>query len=150
MGTNKSKPPGRHDRPPGGSAHRLPGAGGFTPSVLLPVATRWLMRRSVGRSRAPASIPKQPGRAARFTDVSAAGQIGSRTDPPHCTPRHYVGVGKARDWPHPSERRGVLPDRRTPEPLYASALSPDIPLGLVAKAWSRRESQPFPSRRAAI
>jgi len=61
------------------------------------------MRRSVGRSGAPASIPKQPGRAARFTSMGATGQIGSRTDPPHCTPRHRVGEDKARDWPYLSE-----------------------------------------------
>src|SRR2546430_9851155 len=54
------------------------------------------MRRSVGRTGAPASIPKQPGRAARFTDVGAAGQIGSRTDLPHCTSRHRVDVAGAR------------------------------------------------------
>src|SRR3989454_9067932 len=70
------------------------------------------MRRSVGRTGAPASIPKQPGRAARFTDVGAAGQIGSRTDPPHCTSRHRVDVDRARDWPYLSEPESLLPDRR--------------------------------------
>src|SRR5438309_3820320 len=79
------------------------------------------MRRSVGRTGAPASIPKQPGRAARFTDVGAAGQIGSRTDPPHCTSRHRVDVDRARDWPYLSEPESLLPDRRPPEPLFASA-----------------------------
>src|SRR2546425_9544508 len=81
------------------------------------------MRRSVGRTGAPASIPKQPGRAARFTDVGAAGQIGSRTDPPHCTSRHRVDVDRARDWPYLSEPESLLPDRRPPEPLFASARS---------------------------
>src|SRR5438309_8196148 len=69
------------------------------------------MRRSVGRTGAPASIPKQPGRAARFTDVGAAGQIGSRTDPPHCTSRHRVDVDRARDWPYLSEPESL--DRKS-------------------------------------
>src|SRR3989442_2621501 len=93
------------------------------------------MRRSVGRSRAPASIPKQPGRAARFTDVGATGQIGSRTDPPHCTSRHHVDVDEARDRPHLYEPESLLPDRRSPEPLFASATSPDFPLVPVLKSW---------------
>src|SRR6267143_1479072 len=81
------------------------------------------MRRSVGRTGAPASIPKQPGRAARFTDVGATGQIGSRTDLPHCTSRHHVDEAGARDWPQLSEPESLLPDRRPPEPLFASAAS---------------------------
>src|SRR3989449_1684052 len=84
------------------------------------------MRRSVGRTGAPASIPKQPGRAARFTDVGAAGQIGSRTDLPHCTSRHRVDVDRARDWPYLPEPESLLPDRRPPEPLFASAVSPEF------------------------
>jgi len=35
--------------------------------------------------------------------VSAAGQIGSRTDLPHCTSRHHVDADRARDWPYLSE-----------------------------------------------
>jgi len=61
------------------------------------------MRRSVGRTGAPASIPMQPGQATRFTSMSATGQIGSRTDLPHCTPRHHFGVDGTRDWLHRSE-----------------------------------------------
>jgi len=92
------------------------------------------MRRSVGRTGAPASIPKQPGRATWFTDVGATGQIGSRTDLPHCTSRHRVDVDGARDWPPLSEPESLLPDRRPPEPLFASAASPEFPLGPVLKA----------------
>src|SRR5437870_10443746 len=104
------------------------------------------MRRSVGRTGAPASIPKQPGRAARFTDVGAAGQIGSRTDPPHCTSRHHVDVDEARDRPHLSEPESVLPDRQPPEPLFASAASPEFPLGPVLKAWLRHQVPTLPSK----
>src|SRR5438093_11496735 len=92
------------------------------------------MRRSGGRTGAPASIPKQPGRAARFTDVGATGQIGSRTDLPHCTSRHHVDEDRTRDWPYLSEPESLLPDRRPPEPLFASAASPEFPLGPVLKA----------------
>src|SRR2546430_12508570 len=35
-----TKPPGRHDRPPGGSAHQLPGAGGLRPPFLDRKSTR--------------------------------------------------------------------------------------------------------------
>src|SRR5437879_8047530 len=104
------------------------------------------MRRSVGRTGAPASSPKQPGRAARFTDVGAAGQIGSRTDPPHCTSRHHVDVDEARDRPHLSEPESVLPDRQPPEPLFASAASPEFPLGPVLKAWLRHQVPTLPSK----
>src|SRR5437762_1564638 len=96
---------------------------------------RRLTDSSIGRATgAPASIPKQPGRAARFTDVGAAGQIGSRTDLPHCTSRHRVDVDRARDWPYLSEPESLLPDRRPPEPLFASAASPEFPLGPVLEA----------------
>src|SRR5712692_8996947 len=104
------------------------------------------MRRSVGRTGAPASIPKQLGRAARFTGVSAAGQIGSRTDPPHCASRHHVDVDGARDWPHLSEPESLLPDRQPPEPLFASAASPEFPLGPVLKAWLRHQVPTLPSK----
>src|SRR5712691_11773062 len=83
------------------------------------------MRRSVGRTRAPASIPKQPGRAARFADVGAAGQIGSRTDLPHCTSRHHVDVAEARDWPLLSEsvRISRIDERLSP---YCVGALPEI------------------------
>src|SRR5712692_7361846 len=104
------------------------------------------MRRSVGRTGAPASIPKQPGRAARFTDVGATGQIGSRTDLPHCTSRHQVDVDGARDRPLLSEPESLLPDRQPPEPLFASAASPEFPLGPVLKAWLRHQVPTLPSK----
>src|SRR5216117_2895292 len=104
------------------------------------------MRRSVGRTGAPASIPKQPGRAARFADVGAAAQIGSRTDLPHCTSRHHVDVDEARDRPHLSEPESVLPDRQPPEPLFASAASPEFPLGPVLKAWLGHQVPTLPSK----
>jgi hypothetical protein len=51
-----------------------------------------------------------PGRAAWFANVSATGQIGSRTDLPHCTSRHYVALGKAceRDDAAADRNRDVL------------------------------------------
>src|SRR6266496_4587418 len=108
------------------------------------------MRRSVGRTGAPASIPKQPGRAARFTDVSATGQIGSRTDLPHCTSRHHVDADRTRDWPYLSEPESLLPDRRPPEPLFASAASPEFPLGPVLEAWLGHQVPTLPSKPRGI
>jgi len=86
----------------------------------------------------------QPGRAARFTAVSAAGQIGSRTDLPHCTPRHYIGVDGARDWPHQSEAASYS---RIDEHLSpcASALSPEFPFGPVIVALPEREAPTLPA-----
>ena len=43
---------------------------------------------------------------------------GSRTDPSHCTPRRYVGVEKARDWPSPVRPRDH-PAQQEPEPLIS-------------------------------
>src|SRR5260370_7129893 len=92
------------------------------------------MRRSVARTVAPASIPKQLGPAARFTGVSAAGQIGSRTDPPHCASRHHVDADGARDWPHLSDPASYLPVPRPPDPFFPSAPSPQFPLSPVFPA----------------
>jgi len=80
--------------------------------------------------------------------VSATGQIGSRTDPPHCTSRHHFDVDKARDWPYLSDPVSLLPDHRAPEPLVASAPSPEFPFGLELKALLRRQvpTLPFNSR----
>lgn len=79
---------------PGGSDTLATRSRGLAPFVLLSVATHGLFIQ-VGHSEAPASIPKQPRRVARFTNVGATGQIGSRTDPPHCTSRHHFDVAKA-------------------------------------------------------
>jgi hypothetical protein len=92
-GGNRDGGPTLSGRPP--SPHQLPGARGFTPAVLLPAATAWTASSAGGPRGAPASIPKQPGRAARFAGASAAIRIRSRTDPSHCTPRRYVGVDEA-------------------------------------------------------
>src|SRR5207302_5525222 len=127
-GAKIQKPPGRHDRPPGGPYTSVTRSRGIAPSVLHPAAAGLLIRRSVGRTGAPASIPKQPGRAARFTKVGAAGQIALRTDLPHYTSRHRVAVAGARDLPPLSEPERFLPDRRPPEPLFASASSPELAL----------------------
>src|SRR6266511_5678343 len=108
------------------------------------------MRRSVGQTGALASIPKQPGRAARFANVSATGQIGSRTDLPHCTSRHYVDVDEATRLAPPVRPRELPPDHQTPEPLIASAFSPEFPFGLVLKASLRLEVPTLPSKPRAM
>jgi four helix bundle protein len=96
---NRNGGPILSDRPP--SPHRLPGARGLTPAVLLPDATAWTDPSAGGRRGAPASIPKRPGRAARFAGASAASRIASRSDPSHGTPRRYVGVDEARELASP-------------------------------------------------
>src|SRR3989475_3014791 len=77
----------------------------------------WTGSSSVGQAEAPASIPKQPRRVARFTNVGAAGQIGSRTDLPHCTSRRHFDVARATRLA-PAVRPGEL----TPGSTSACAL----------------------------
>jgi hypothetical protein len=60
---------------------------GIPAAVLLLPATGWLIRRSGGRGKALASIPRPDGHPTWFVYASAASQIGSRTDLSHCTPR---------------------------------------------------------------
>jgi len=67
-------------------------------AVLLHVRRRRLIYPSVGRTKAPALIPRPAGRPAWFVRASAAGLVGSRTDLPHCTPRRQIGADGARDW----------------------------------------------------
>src|SRR5881409_2687173 len=57
-----------------------------------------------------------------------------------------------RDWPQLSDPVSVLPDQRAPEPLVASALSPEFPFGLALKALSRRQvpTLPFIAREVNI
>ena len=64
-------------------------------AVLLPVRRRWLFGPSVGRPKAPVLIPKPAGQPTWFVRASAAGQVESRIDPPHCTPRRQIGVAGA-------------------------------------------------------
>src|SRR6185295_2182526 len=78
--------------------------------------------------------------------VSATGQIGSRTDLPHCTSRHYVDVHEATRLALPVRPRELLPDQLTPEPLSASAFSPEFPFGPVLKASLRLEVPTLPSK----
>ena len=65
-----------HPKVVGRLARWLPGVRGFTPAVLLPVATAWTAPPAVGRTGAPASIPKQSGLTARFASAGAASQSG--------------------------------------------------------------------------
>jgi len=84
------------------------------------------MRRSVGEQEL-GFIPKR-WRAARFTMwCCGSDRVADRL--PHCTSRHRVDWTGQRDWPYQSERKSLRPDRRPPEPLFASA-PPGFPLGL--------------------
>jgi len=123
----------------------LPGVRGLTPSVLLHAATAWAASPAVGRTGAPASIPKRPGRAARFTGASAASQLGR--GPASCTAhrgatsawaRHATGLACPGEVIHP--------DRRTPEALCMRRRPPRNSLrGPPRRAWQRLvRSRPFP------
>lgn len=145
----KTKPLGRHEGAPRGSDTLATRSRGLAPFVLLSVATHGLFIQ-VGHSEAPASIPRQPRRVAQFTNVSATGQIGSRTDLPHCTSRHHFDVARAARLA-PAVRPGeLLPDQRAPEPLVASAPSPEFPFGLGLKALLRRQVPTLPSKPRGI
>ncbi len=90
-----TKPPGRLDKRARGLRHI-----GYPESRACALRSSlrrhlWTVSSSVGQAEAPASIPKQPRRVARFTNVGATGQIGSRTDLPHCTSRHHFDVARA-------------------------------------------------------
>ena len=51
-----------------------------------------------------------------------------------------------RDWSHLSEPESQLPDRRPPEPLFASAASPEFPLGPTLKALPERQAPTLPRK----
>lgn len=104
----------------------LPGVRGLTPAVLLPTATAWAASPAVGRPGAPASIPKRPGRAARFTGAGAASQLGR--GPASRTARRGATSAWARHATGLACSRGVITRIvGRPKPLYASASSPEFP-----------------------
>jgi hypothetical protein len=96
----------------------------LTPPFFSPPAIVWLFRLSRGRKEASAVIPRPDGRPTWFDHARAASRIGSRTDPPHCTPRRYVGVDGTRDWPHPSGQ-SVHQVRRYSKGASPTMTSPD-------------------------
>ena len=78
----------------GRPTHWLPGARGFTPAVLLPIAIRRLIGSALGRSGAPASIPQRLGRAARFAGAGAAvDQVADRPSALHAGAPRRRGRG---------------------------------------------------------
>ena len=146
-GKEKRRP--AHPKVAGRLTRWLPGVRGFTPSVLLPLATAWTASPAVGRSGAPASIPTRPGLATWFTSAGAASRPG-RGPASRTAHRGATSVWtRQRDWPRQS-RRGDHPDRQTPEPLIASAPSPEFPsVDRSLEAWPRlMGSRPFPQATA--
>ena len=131
---------------PGAPHIGYPEPGDCSP-VLHPATAGGLLRRSVGRSGAPASIPKQPGRAARFAGASAAGQIGSRTDLPHCTSRHRIDVDRGTRLASAIRVGEILPDRRAPEPLLRRRPPRNFRSDPSRRRGQDTRPQPFPVRR---
>ncbi len=98
----------------------------MTPTVLLPAATAWAGSPAVGRPGAPASIPKRPGRAARFAGASAASQLGR--GPASHTAHRGATSAWARHATGLACPGGVITRIvGRPKPLYASAPSPEFP-----------------------
>lgn len=144
--------PGRHKQKggpltcevTGRPTHQLPGARGFTPTVLLPVAAAGPDAAAVGRTGAPASIPKRLGPAARFASAGAASQPG-RGPASHAAHRGATSVW-VRHATGLTDSRGVATriDGR-PKPLFASAPSPEFPRSEpVTQGVAETGSQPFP------
>ena len=98
-------------------------------AVLLQVRRRRLIYPSVGRTRAPALIPRPAGRLTWFIRASAAGLVGSRTDLPHCTPRRQIGADGARDWLQLSGSGGHRDLQNRPVHGAPGCSSPDDPSG---------------------
>src|SRR5574341_266283 len=131
---------GRH-RPP---SHWLPGARGFTPTVLLPSAAAWTDAPAVGLLGAPASIPRRQGLCRKVHQCE-------RCDSDRVADRPFALRAEALD------RRGrgtrlASPVRAgvatriagRPKPLIASAPSPESPLGLATQGVVKTAS-PDPS-----
>jgi hypothetical protein len=131
------------------SPHRLPGARGLTPSVLLPAATAWTVASAGGqwglRLPSPSSLAGPRGSPVR------ALRVGSRRGATLRTARR----GAASAWMRRAtgltcSGRSSYPDHRTPEPLIASAPSPEFPPELVTQGVVETENpDPSPARPSA-
>ena len=134
---------------PGAPTHWLPGVEGLRPSFfsLLPpmdcssrLGTQRLRLPSLGN---PVGSPSSPMWVLRVR--SGRGPI-LRTAR-RGTISTWLGQ---RDWPQLSDPVSLLPDQRAPEPLVASAPSPEFPFGLGLKALLRRQVPTLPSKPRAI
>src|SRR5438034_6343264 len=139
-----TKPPGRLNKlAPGAPTHWLPGVEGLRPSFfsLLPpmdcssrLGTQRLRLPSLGN---PVGSPSSPMWVLR---------VRSGRGPTFRTARRgtiSTWLGQ-RDWPQLSDPVSLLPDQRAPEPLVASAPSPEFPFGLELKALLRRQVPTLP------
>src|SRR5689334_20787147 len=109
---------------------------------------RRLTVASFGRANGSSGFHPQaawPGRKVHQCECYGSDRVADRPSALHAEAPRRRGWGTRLA---PPVRTGeTLPDRWTPEPLIASAPSPEFPSELVMKAWKERESQPFPSRR---
>lgn len=139
-------PRGRHRPPP----HWLPGARGFTPAVLLPEATAWTDAPAVGLLGAPASIPKRSGlgRKVHQCERCESDRVADRPFALHAEAPDRRGRGTRLASP---VRAGVATRiAGRPKPLFASAPSPESPLGLATQGVVKTASpDPSPAQREA-
>src|SRR5258708_5024889 len=135
-----TKPPGRLSTPGGPHTSATPSRGHSGPRRLT-VASR-------GRAYGSSGFHPQaawPGHKVHQCECYGSDRVADRPSALHAEALVRRGWGTRLA---PPVRTGeTLPDRWTPEPLIASAPSPEFPSELVMKAWKERESQPFPSRR---
>jgi hypothetical protein len=97
---------------------------------------RRLTDSSLGRVNRSSGFDPQaawPGRKVRQYGCYGSDRVADRPSALHAEALRRRGWGTRLA---PSIRAGeLLPDRRPPEPLFASAASPEFPLGLALKAW---------------
>jgi len=112
---------------------------------------RRLTVASLGRAYGSSGFHPQaawPGRKVHQCECYGSDRVADRPSALHAEAPSRRGWGTRLA---PPVRTGeTLPDRWTPEPLIASAPSPEFPSELVIRAWKERESQPFPDHRACI
>lgn len=97
---------------------------------------RRLTDSSLGRVNRSSGFDPQaawPGCKVRQYECYGSDRVADRPSALHAEALRRRGWGTRLA---PSIRAGeLLPDRRPPEPLFASAASPEFPLGLALKAW---------------
>lgn len=108
---------------------------------------RRLTDTSLGRANRSSGFHPQaawPGRKVHQHGCYGSDRVADRPSALHAEAPRRRGWGTRLA---PSIRAGeLLPDRRPPEPLFASAASPEFPLGPTLQAWPRREVSTLPSK----
>ena len=106
---------------------------------------RRLTVASLGRANGSSGFDPQaawPGRKVHQCECCGSDRVADRPSALHAEAPHRRGWSTRLA---PSVRAGVSsPDHRAPEPLFASAPSPEFPPGPALKAWWKRWASPLP------